>query len=166
LKNLQYSILSEPENMRLLKKIVVKSTYIHPRLHSSLPLLIREIYHPSLGLSQKQRVKVVKQISEEIFEECFFNETVYSGLKSATRPKFLHIGLKFWELLGLETVRREEDDATKTKVLQILLSQGFLRVFVRSLSMQKGVLYEVAKQVKQALIKMMEQAHVKSDFAI
>ena len=50
--------------------------------------------------------------------------------------------------------------------LGLVLSQGFLRVFVRSLSMQKGVLYEVAQQVKQALIKMMEQAHVKSDFAI
>ena len=114
------------------------------------------MYHTTLGLNEKQRVKVIKQLSAEVFEDCFFNETVYSGLKSTTRPKFLHIGLKFWELLGSETVRREVKTEAKTKILQVLLSQGFLRVFVRSLSMQKGVLYEVAQQVKQALIKMME----------
>ena len=73
---------------------------------------------------------------------------MYSGLKSATRPKFLHIGLKFWELIVSVMSQNEAANEDKTKIIELMLSAGFIRVFVRSLSMQKGVLYDVAKQVK------------------
>jgi len=46
---------------------------------------------------------------------------------------------------------------TKTEVLNALLSESFLRVFVRSVSFQKGVLYEAASEVKASLIKIVQQ---------
>ena len=90
----------------------------------------------------------------------------YSGLKSGTRPKFLHIGLKLWELIGTFTLQKEQANEDRTKIIEILLSPSFLRVFVRSLSMQKGVLFEVAKEVKQTLIQLMEKVQVSPDFSI
>ena len=100
-----------------------------------------------------------------MFEDCFFDEVVYSGLKSGTRPKFLHIGLKFWELIGNFTIQNEQANKDKTKIIEILLSPGFIRVFVKSLSMQKGVLFEVAKQIKSTLIIIMEKVQVSPELA-
>ena len=87
--------------MKKLTTIIGKSVYIYPRLHTSLPLIIEEIYQSKLNSTPKLRLQMIKKLNKALFEEYFFNEQVYQGIKSsATRPKFLHIGLKFWELLG------------------------------------------------------------------
>jgi hypothetical protein len=45
---------------------------------------------------------------KEIFNSHFFNEEYYFTLKSTYRPKFLHIGLKFWEKLCLTLISSDE----------------------------------------------------------
>ncbi len=100
-KHLTMDIFDDDQSLHKLKTIAGKSVYIYPRLHTSLPLLINEIYikHAS---SSKLRLQLIKKLATVFFEDHFFNEQVYQAIKSsATRPKFLHIGLKFWELLGL-----------------------------------------------------------------
>jgi len=106
--------------------MVGRSVYIYPRLHTSLLLLINEIYlkHAS---SSKLRLQEFKRLAKAIFDNHFFDEQVYQSIKSSsTRPKFLHIGLKFWA--------RETKTETKKKVLSMLISDNFLRVFVRGVS--------------------------------
>jgi len=41
-----------------------------------------------------------------------------------------------------------------------------LRVFVRGLSIQKGMLYEVAKEIKTSMIKMLELVQIPPEHAM
>lgn len=82
------------------------------------------------------------------FNNHFFNEEYYFSLKTTFRPKFLHIGLKFWETLISEVISRETLPKIRDKMMQSLLSAEFIRVFVRSMSLQKGILFDVATSVK------------------
>lgn len=87
------------EEIKRLKAIVGKSIYIYPRIHTSIALIINEIYVKQT--SSKLRFKMIKSLATSLFEDYFFEETVYHGIKSSTaRPKFLNIGLKFWQMLG------------------------------------------------------------------
>ena len=74
----------------------------------------------------------------------------------------MHIGLKFWQLIGLETIQREaKSTEARTTILNYLLSsEGFLRVFVRGISIQKGVLFDVCREIKASLISMIEQVSI------
>lgn len=162
-KHLSMDIMADDQDFQKLKAIAGKSVYIYPRLHNSLPLLINEIYlkHSS---SSKLRLQQIKKLAKTLFDENFFDENVYLAIKSsATKPKFLHIGLKFWEMLGLQTLARESKTEVKTEILNALVSESFLRVFVRGVSFQKGVLFEAAKEVKTALIKMLQQVEIATE---
>ena len=110
---------------------------------------------------------MIKKLSTSIFEEYFFNEQVYQGIKSSsTRPKFLNIGLKFWQLLGEQSIAREKKQEAKNLILTTLVSDNFLRVFVRGISIQKGALYDISKSVKTSLIQMLEQVEIPSEQAM
>ena len=88
-----------------------------------------------------------------MLEGYLFDEAVYQDIKSSsTRPKFLHIGLKFWELLGTQTLARESKTEVKLAILNSLLQDNFIKVFVRGLSIQNGVLFDTTKEVKASLI--------------
>jgi hypothetical protein len=52
-----------------------------------------------------------------LFNEHFFNEEYYFTLKSSYRPKFLHIGLKFWEKMAQMLFSKEEKNSVKEKML-------------------------------------------------
>ena len=164
-KHLTLDIFADEEDLLKLKHIVGKSVYIYPRLHTSLPLLIDEIYlRPS---TTKQRLNLIKKLVKILFENYFFNDDIYQGIKSSsTRPKFLHIGLKFWELLGKETLARESKNEARTTILNALINEYLLRVFVRGLSIQKGMLYEVAKEIKTSIIKMLELVQIPPEHAM
>lgn len=81
---------------------------------------------------------------KEVFNSYFFNEEYYFTLKSTYRPKFLHIGLKFWEILCSTLIAGEQTNKIRERLMLTILSVEFIRVFVRSISMQKGVLFDVA----------------------
>ena len=165
-KVLGLDIFGDDSNLHKLKVIIGRSIHIYPRLHNCLPMLINEIYlkHAS---SSKLRQQEILKLSKAIFEEHFFDEEVYHGIKnSSSRPKFLHIGLKFWELVGMQTLARESKVETKRAILNALISEGFLRVFVRGVSFQKGVLFDVANEVKGSLVKMLQQVEVSAEHAM
>jgi hypothetical protein len=46
-----------------------------------------------------------------------------------------------------------------------MLSADFVRVFVRSMSMQKGILFEVAQALKSTLLTVLEKAEISSSMA-
>jgi hypothetical protein len=50
-------------------------------------------------------------------------------------------------------------------MIESLLSAEFIKVFVRSVSMQKGVLFDVAQSVKTALLKSLEKAELSATTA-
>ena len=136
------------EDLRKLPEIVGKSVYILPRLHTSLPLIVSEIYMKHAS-SAKLRLQMIKKLAKILFDDYFFNEQVYQAIKSSTtRPKFLHIGLKFWQLLGLDSISRETKNEVKSGILNCLITENFLRVFVRGMAVQKGKLVEVSKESK------------------
>lgn len=47
-----------------------------------------------------------------------------------------------------------------------MLSKEFLRVFVRSLSLQKGVLFDLALKVKTSIIKLLEVVKISGEHAL
>ena len=99
------------------------------------------------------RVQILKKLAKLVLEGYLFDEAVYQDIKSSsTRPKFLHIGLKFWELLGTKTLARESKTEVKLAILNSLLQDNFIKVFVRGLSIQNGVLFDTTKEVKASLI--------------
>jgi len=106
-KVLGLDILSDDANLHKLKVIIGRSIHIYPRLHNCLPLLVNEMYMKN-STSAKLRLQEIRKLTKVVFEEHFFNEEIYQAIKnSSSRPKFLHIGLKFWELLGLHAISRE-----------------------------------------------------------
>ena len=50
-------------------------------------------------------------------------------------------------------------------MIESLLSAEFIKIFVRSVSMQKGVLFDVAQSVKTALLKSLEKAELSATTA-
>lgn len=85
------------QHLQLLKQIIGKSTQTYPRLHSSVSFIVKEIINVK---NSKERIQLVGQVMKTLFNEHFFNEEHYFTLKSSYRPKFLHIGLKFWETMA------------------------------------------------------------------
>ena len=132
LKIFEYELFNDRAGLRRLQDIVGRQIYIYPRLHSSLKALLDEI---KLSKSSKRRVAYYKSLAEHVLDGYFFNEAVYASVKSQARSKFLNIGLRLWELIGLESGKTEQDGEVRTQILETLLSTDFLRVFVRSLSM-------------------------------
>ena len=115
-------MFSTDEDLKKLTNIIGKSVYIYPRLHTSLPLIIAEIYISKEYTTAKLRLQLVKKLTKALFEDYFFNESVYQGIKSSvTRPKFLYIGLKFWQLLGEQIIQRETKSEVKTAILNNLI---------------------------------------------
>ena len=51
-------------------------------------------------------------------------------------------------------------------ILTTIVSDNFLRVFVRGISIQKGALYDISKSVKISLIQMLEQVEIPSEQAM
>ena len=76
-----------------------------------------------------------KKIAKTLFDEYLFNEEIYQGIKnSSRRPKFLHIGLKFWELIVQQSMAQETKSEARLQLLNALVNENFLRVLVRGLS--------------------------------
>lgn len=142
--------------------MISKATQTYPRIHSATGLVVAELLAIK---SSKERLKMAVLVAKEVFNSHFFNEEYYFTLKSTYRPKFLHIGLKFWEVLCTALVNGEEAQKVKERMLHALLSAEFIKVFVRSVSMQKGVLFEVAQSVKNALLTALERAQLSASLA-
>lgn len=114
------------ENLQNFSKIIGKSTYLLPRLHSSVPLLVNAAFESADSLTS------VTEIIRLLLDGYLFNEQVYLSLKSTARPKCLHIGLNLWNFI-CEKACTVSEDAFKEKILKELLSMNFCIIFVRKL---------------------------------
>jgi hypothetical protein len=105
-KQLEFELFGDKAeaHVQQLKQIVSKATSSYPRMHSAIKLIVNEI--TSLN-EPKDRARVVGLVMKDIFDNHFFNEEYYFSLKSTYRPKFLHIGLKFWETLINDVIGSE-----------------------------------------------------------
>lgn len=110
-------------------------------MHSVIRLVINELINIK---SSKERVKAVSLLMKVVFNSHFFNDDYYFSLKSNYRPKFLHVGLKFWESLVTRLITPKETKKTHEKQIQAIMSPEAIKVFVRGMSMQKGILFDVA----------------------
>lgn len=139
------------KNLAKYTTIIGKSTYLLPRLHTSVHLLVNEAFQ------QKKPVKVVTSLIHELLNGYLFNEGVYQTLKTSVRPKCLQIGLNLWNLV-CERAIRDLEDKQKESILKELLSMNFCIVFVRNLQAHKGkgILFDAASAAKNNLLKLIE----------
>ena len=73
-------------------------------MHSAIRLIVNEV----ASIKSKEKLRVVQLLMKSVFNSHFFHEEYYFSLKTNYRPKFLHIGLKFWETLATSLIASEE----------------------------------------------------------
>jgi len=90
-----------------------------------------------------------------LLTSCLFNEEVIDQVKSAARPKFLNIGLGLAELL-LNTIADRETSSPHIEqlLLTMLQNPNFIKILVKNYQTQKGVLFNSASAVRNALLKV------------
>lgn len=89
---MNYEVLSQKSNLQKIANLIKTQTYLYPRLHSSNYYLIKEILRNESGLLDN-----IKVFNKMILQEGIFNESIHEGMKSATKLKYLHIGLRIVE---------------------------------------------------------------------
>ena len=89
-----YRILTDKKNLKMIQALVTKQTYLYPRLHSSLHLLMNEITQAEV--KSAERARLTQQLVMSLLDEHLFNEEVYAEMKSTAKFKFLFIGFKVW----------------------------------------------------------------------
>lgn len=136
-----------------------QQTYLYPRLHSSVHLLIKDLF---LTDEIKTIPKKYQSFSQLVLEPTLFNEQALGLMKSVARLKLLHIGLQivrhvFLELANLESSTRSLK--IKLKMIEIVLkdSSNFRAILIKNVQMPKNQLHETAKEVKKAIIAVIEQ---------
>jgi hypothetical protein len=92
-----YKLLTDKKNLKLIQGLITKQTYLYPRLHSCLPLLMNEIAQSEGKAAEKARV--TQLVIQSLLDEHLFNEEVYADMKSTAKFKFLFIGFKLWQLI-------------------------------------------------------------------
>lgn len=74
--------------------VVKTQTYLYPRLHLSVQLMVEEIF------SQKKAiVDNFKPFYKTVLESGIFNYKIYDEMKSVAKFKYLHIGLSIVQTL-------------------------------------------------------------------
>lgn len=91
-----YKVLSsDKQNLKLIQGLISRQTYLYPRLHSCIGLLMSEI---SREEKVTDRARLAQQFLTTILTDHLFNEETYQGMKSTAKFKFLYIGLSMWKL--------------------------------------------------------------------
>ncbi len=138
-----YNLLSDKKNLKLLQALVSRQTYLYPRLHSSLSLLLEDISN-SEETKTSDKAKLTQTLAKSLLDDHLFNEDVYQDMKSSSKFKFLHIGFKLWQ----QTVSSIGTWDTKVKhreaLLDSLITPNFIKVLVKNISNPKAQLHEEA----------------------
>jgi hypothetical protein len=120
---------------------VAKQTFLYPRLHSCLPLLVQLEISQSEGTT-KDKAKLCSQLIKGLLEDNVFNEDVYGEMKSTSKFKFLHIGLSLWELLVKEVQVWDSKGKQRETLVEAFLGPNFIRVLVKNVSNTKAQLHD------------------------
>ncbi|CDW85691.1 dna polymerase v-like [Stylonychia lemnae] len=158
-----YKILTEKKNLKTISQLIQKQTYLFPRLHTSLQLLLNEI---NLESKVSDKTKITQQVIISILEESNFNEDVYSQLRSVTKFKFLHIGLRFWQMIAQSIMKWDIKHQSREQLLDLLLSQPFMKVLVKNVQNQKNQLHDAAISVKDTLFQYIQNSNLSGEYAL
>ena len=123
--------------MATISGLIKQQTYLYPRLHASASLLIVELLR-----DKKKFEKGFTSFNKIILVDGNFNEAIFDTMKSTTKLKYLHIGLKIVEII-LKSMK-DMDDYQKCFVLKTLLleNESFKNVLVKNVNMPKNQLNE------------------------
>jgi len=136
-----YNLLNDKKNLSQLQKLVAKQTFLYPRLHSCLPLLVQLEISQSEGTT-KDKARLCSQLIKGLLEDNVFNEDVYGEMKSTSKFKFLHIGLSLWELLVKEVQVWDSKGKQRETLVDAFLGPNFIRVLVKNVSNTKAQLHD------------------------
>ena len=147
-------IFSNEKSFQKISKIISQSTYIYPRVHSALKLVIFE------AMKEPTAMKILGNLHALVVNSHFCNNNVYQALKSNTRPKFLNIGLKFSAMI-LQAANDSQSTKDKDLVINSVQHQDFLRVFVKNYQSHKSPLFDAATEVKAQLLTLIKDCSSK-----
>lgn len=121
-------------------QLIKQQTYLYPRLHSCVHLLIKDLF---LGDDIKSIPKKYQSFSQVVLERTIFNEEALSQMKSVARLKLIHIGLRIVEQVFQELAKLEKNAKTakiKLKMIEIVLkdSGNFRSILVKNVQMPKN----------------------------
>lgn len=70
-----YKILSDKRNLKSISLLIAKTTYLFPRIHSFVPLLLNEV---SFEAKTADKMKLLSQLAQALLNDYMFNDEVYS----------------------------------------------------------------------------------------
>ena len=136
-----YKVLADKKNLKLIQNLISRQTFLYPRIHSSLPLLLNEIANEPKSSDQ---IKISQSFFKSIIEAHLFNDDVYQAMKSSGKFKFLYIGLNYWKL-AVESIQKWDVKLkAREQLLDSIVGPNFLRVLVKNVSNTKNQLHESA----------------------
>lgn len=98
-KFVDIDVLSETKYLDKANHLVRKQTYLYPRLHSSLTLLI-ESMSDTLEKGEVTKFKTqIKAVFGTMIESGVFSDSQFDSMKSVTKFKYLHIGFSLVKAL-------------------------------------------------------------------
>ena len=155
-----FAVLSlKQQKYNQLAKLASQTVYLYPRLHSAFDLLLSDLYSGSL--SDKDRHAVLRQFVQHVVLDHFCSEETYQALKSNSRPKFLNVGLKIVTGL-LKILLAKENCAISLKVVEQLICQSFMKIFVKNFQNTKSQLNDAASQFKTVLLALIQKLSLDS----
>lgn len=156
-----YKILADKKNLKLIQGLVQKTTYLYPRLHSSLPLLLNEISNEQ---KPQDRMKLIQTFTQSLLDDHLLNEESYNAItKNSTKFKFIHIGLRLWELVAKKIGEWDSKLKNREQLIDMLVKPNFLKVLVKNTQNVKAHLHEAALQVKQTMITLIQSSNLNGE---
>lgn len=156
-----YNLLSDKKNLKLLQGLVSRQTYLYPRLHSCLPLILNDISKAE-ETKAADKARLTQTFLKSLLDEHLFNEDVYQEMKSTSKFKFLHIGLKLWQLTVASVGTWDTKCKHREALLESLITPNFIKVLVKNVSNPKAQLHEEATQVKNSLVAFFSSSELSS----
>lgn len=101
---LSREILLDTDTAADIKSQIGKATYMYPRIHPCMQFLVEDAARAD---KEKDRLRRFKVLAKSYLDSYIFKATVYKPLKGNVRPKFLHIGLKLWQMIADTTAKNE-----------------------------------------------------------
>lgn len=96
----KYKVLTDKKNLEMINQLILKQTSLYPRIHSSLPLVAKEIQREK---KEKDKLKVLQLFVKNSIDGYLLSEDVYNQMKGVTKFKFLFMGLSLWQLVLLSS---------------------------------------------------------------
>ena len=87
-------------------------------------------------------------------------------MKSVTKFKFLHIGLKYWQLIVDKINSFDTKLQAREKLTEHLVTSNFVKILVKNIQSQKNQLHDQALAVKQSLITFITQSKLSGDLSL